>query len=176
MKNSLHICYYRYCTNKLTTMKKTLLFTGQILFCAFVTQAQEVISPQGESYSNSSGEVEFTIGETVISTFENGTNGITQGFHQSNLIISSIKDFTPNMDISIYPNPVMNQLTIKLTDIKEGYHFDMVDMNGKLVKSNPIKNLENQVDLTALAAGVYMLILKDEQGNNLKTYQLHKLN
>jgi len=157
-------------------MKKILLIAGQIVFCAFLTQAQEVISPQGESYSNSSGGVEFTIGESVISTFENGTYGLTHGFHQSNLIISSIEDFTPNMDIAIYPNPVMNQLTIKLSDIKVGYHFQMVDMNGKLVKSNPINNLETQVDVSAFAAGVYLFILKDEQGENLKTYQIHKLN
>lgn len=73
------------------------------------------------------------------------------------------------MDVAIYPNPVINQLTIKLSDIIVGYHFKMVDMNGKLVKSNPIHSLETQVNVSALAAGVYMLILKDEKGKNLKS-------
>jgi len=157
-------------------MKKTLLIAGQIVFCTYLTQAQEVISPQGESYSNSSGEVQITIGEPIISTFENGTNGLTQGFHQTNLIISSIEDFAEEFDVSIYPNPVMNQLTIKLTDAKEGYQIDMVDMNGKLVKTQLIFSEVNVVDVSQMAAGVYLLRLKDEQGQYLKTYQIHKLN
>jgi len=157
-------------------MKKTLLIAGQIVFCAFITQAQEVIAPQGESYSNSSGEIQMTIGEPIISTFENGTNGLTQGLHQTNLIISSIEDFAEEFDVSIYPNPVMNQLTIKLTNVKEGYQIEMVDINGKLVKTQSIFNEENQVDVTNLAAGVYILMLKDKQGQYLKTYQIHKLN
>ena len=157
-------------------MRKTLLILGQILFCATLNFAQEVVAPQGESYSNSSGEIQFTLGELMISTFENGTNGITQGFHQTKLIISSIEDFSSSMKVAIYPNPVLNQLTIKFTDIQFGYQVDLLDINGKLVGTQPLVGLESTMDVSALAAGIYMLLLKDEEGQFLKTYQIHKLN
>ena len=157
-------------------MRKTLLILGQILFCAALTSAQEVIAPQGESYSNSSGEIQFTLGEMMISTFENGTNTMTQGFHQTKLIISGIEDYASYFEVAIYPNPVLNQLTIKFTDIQFGYHIDLLDVNGKLVGTQPLVGLESTIDVRALAAGIYMLLLKDEEGQFLKTYQIHKLN
>jgi hypothetical protein len=51
--------------------------------------SQEVVSAQGDSYSNTSGSIDFTIGEVVINTGTDGNNDITQGFHQTNLATSS---------------------------------------------------------------------------------------
>lgn len=157
-------------------MKKTLLISGHILFCVATTSAQEVVSTQGESYSNSSGGIEFTVGELMISTYQNGTNGLTQGFHQTKLVISSVKDFESSFEVAIYPNPVMYELTIKFTDIQYGYQLEMVDVNGKLVKVQQLSGTESTVDVSQMAAGVYMLLLKDEEGDLIKTYQVHKLN
>ena len=42
--------------------------------------AQEVVSTQGDSYSNASGSIDFTIGEVIITTGTDGTNDLTQGF------------------------------------------------------------------------------------------------
>lgn len=70
----------------------------------------------------------------------------------------------------------MNSLTIKVENYKDGYAFEMLDINGKLVKSLPLSSTETTVNVNQLAAGVYMLMLKDETGQFLKTYQIHKLN
>ena len=157
-------------------MKRTLLICGQILFCVVTTSAQEVVSTQGESYANSSGRIEITVGELMISTYETGTNSLTQGFHQTKLIISSIEDFSPSFDVAIYPNPAMYELTIQFTDIQYGYSISMLDVNGKLVKTEELTGPETTFDVSQLAAGAYMLLLKDEEGELIKTYQVHKLN
>tara|TARA_R110002050_G_scaffold147017_1_gene272630 strand:+ start:8875 stop:9348 length:474 start_codon:yes stop_codon:yes gene_type:complete len=157
-------------------MKKTLLISGQLLFCVATTSAQEVVSTLGESYSNSSGGIEFTVGELMISTYQNGSNGLTQGFHQTKLIVSSTADFTSSFEVRIFPNPVMYHLNINLTEAHNGYRVEMLDINGKLVKSQSLFGLTHVIDVSPLAAGIYMLILKDEEGELLKTYQVHKLN
>lgn len=68
-------------------IKSTLFFCVAISPIAF---GQEVISTQGDSYSNGSGSLNFIIGEVVINTGSDGSNDITQGFHQTNWNFSSI--------------------------------------------------------------------------------------
>lgn len=58
-------------------MKKLLLIFSQIALCMGVLHAQEVIAPNGESYSNSSGQIQYTLGETAIETHE---TGLPKGF------------------------------------------------------------------------------------------------
>ena len=55
------------------------------LFAAISVYAQEVVATQGDSYSNTSGSIDFTIGEVITATGSNGAADITQGFHQTNL-------------------------------------------------------------------------------------------
>jgi hypothetical protein len=63
-------------------IKQIFLFATFV--AAFAASAQEVFSSQGEAYSNANGSIDFTIGEVVINTGTDGTNDLTQGFHQTN--------------------------------------------------------------------------------------------
>ena len=62
---------------------KKLLLLGAIAL-SLNSLGQEVVSTQGDSYTNASGSIDFTIGEVVINTVTDGTNDLTQGFHQTN--------------------------------------------------------------------------------------------
>ena len=73
--------------------KKTLLVFS--LLTTFASTAQEVVSTQGDSYSNTSGSIDFTVGEVVINTGTDGTNDLTQGFHQTNWNFVGLEDFAP---------------------------------------------------------------------------------
>ena len=64
-------------------MKKNTLVLFSLLATGTVS-AQEVVATQGGSYSNTSASIDFTIGEVIIATETDGTNDITQGFHQTN--------------------------------------------------------------------------------------------
>ena len=66
----------------------SLLATGSL-------SAQEVVSTQGDSYSNVSGSIDFTLGEVIIATESDGTNDLTQGFHQTNWNFVGLEDFAP---------------------------------------------------------------------------------
>ena len=53
-------------------------------FASLAVSAQEVVATQGDTYSNASANIDFTIGEVIIDTGTDGTNDLTQGFHQTN--------------------------------------------------------------------------------------------
>ncbi|MDG1735287.1 MAG: hypothetical protein P8H94_05510 [Crocinitomicaceae bacterium] len=75
------------------------------LISTLAVSAQKVVSTQGDSYSNTSANINFTIGEVVINTGTNGTNELTQGFHQTNWDFVGMEDHSPSFEASVFPNP-----------------------------------------------------------------------
>jgi len=90
---------------------KKLLLLGFLL--PTISFSQEVISSQGDSYSNASGSVDFTIGEVVIDTGSDVNNEITQGFHQTNWNFLGLDDHNPSVEVSVYPNPLGKHLNFQ---------------------------------------------------------------
>lgn len=142
------------------------------LFAATSVSAQEVISTQGESYSNTSANINFTIGEVIINTGTDGTNDITQGFHQTNWNFLGLEDFAPNYEVTIFPNPTQNVLNIK-TSSYENVTYTLYDAQGKLVMQNLLSSEQTPIQVSQLASGSYSLTLSNPQ-QQLKTYKLIK--
>ena len=66
-------------------MKKVYLFIGLVSVCFFNVNAQEIISTSGDYFENTTGSISWTIGESMIETYTNGSEILTQGFQQSRL-------------------------------------------------------------------------------------------
>lgn len=105
-----------------------------ILFSASV-YAQEVIGAAGASSSNGTHSLEWTIGESITSTESNGTNTVTQGFHQTMLTVSSIEEESTTFNITAFPNPTNAVLNINITNFDEELNVQLYDMTGKLIES-----------------------------------------
>ena len=151
-------------------LKNTLLFF--LLFTSVCVSAQEVVSTQGGSYTNSSGSIDFTIGEVVINTGSDGSNDLTQGFHQTNWNFVSIEDHVPSYEAIIFPNPTSEILTIK-TSTFENVTYALYDAQGKLVIQDKLSSLQTAIQVSQLAPGAYSLILNNH-AQKLKTFQLIK--
>ena len=151
-------------------IKNTLLFLT--LLTTICATAQEVVSTQGDSYSNASGSVAFTIGEVVINTGTDGTNDLTQGFHQTNWNFLGVEDFAPNYEAIIYPNPTEDVLNIR-TSTFENVTYTLYDAQGKLVMQNILSAEQTPIQVSQLAPGSYSLTLNN-QTQNLKTFKLIK--
>ena len=152
-------------------MKKHAL----VLFSLFATiyvSAQEVVATQGESYSNASANIDFTIGEVIIATETDGTNDLTQGFHQTNWNFLGVEDFAPNYEAIIYPNPTSDVLNIR-TSTFENVTYTLYDAHGKLVMQNILSSEQTPIQVSQLAPGSYSLTLNNET-QNLKTFKLIK--
>ena len=152
-------------------MKKTAFVLFSVLSTLAVS-AQEVLSTQGDSYSNASGSIDFTLGEVIIATGSDGTNDITQGFHQTNWNFLGVEDFAPNYEAIIFPNPTEDVLNIK-TSMFENVTYTLYDGLGKLVMQDKLSAEQTPIQVSQLAPGSYSLTLNNET-QNLKTFKLIK--
>jgi len=152
-------------------MKKHILVLSS-LFTLTAASAQEVISTQGDSYSTTNGSIDFTIGEVVIDTGTDGTNDLTQGFHQTNWNFLGVDDFAPNYEAIIFPNPTQDVLNIRTSDF-ERVTYTLYDAQGKLVLQAELSSEVTPIQVSRLAPGSYSLTLNNET-QNLKTFKLIK--
>jgi hypothetical protein len=151
-------------------VKNILVFLS--LFTTIVVSAQEVVATQGDSYTNSSGSIDFTIGEVVINTGTDGSNDLTQGFHQTNWNFVGVEDHSPNYEATIFPNPTSDVLNIR-TSTFENVTYTLYDALGKMVKQGKLSTEQTPIQVSQLAPGRYSLTLNNET-EKLKTFKLIK--
>ena len=152
-------------------MKRHTLVLFSLLASGIVS-AQEVVSTQGDSYSNASANIDFTLGEVIIDTGTDGTNDLTQGFHQTNWNFLGMEDFATNYEATIFPNPTSEVLNIR-TSTFENVTYTLYDAQGKLVMQNILSAEQTPIQVSQLAPGSYLLTLNNET-QNLKTFKLVK--
>lgn len=143
-----------------------------LFFASLAVTAQEVVATQGDSYSNASANIDFTLGEVIIATETDGTNDITQGFHQPNWNFLGVEDFAPDYEATIFPNPIEDVLNIKTSSF-ENVTYTLYDAQGKRVMQNILSAEQTPIQVSQLAPGAYSLTLKN-QSQNLKTFKLVK--
>ena len=160
---------------------KPLKILSIAIICYFLTgygatNAQEVNSTTGNSHSNASGSISYTIGEPVVETFAGESNILTQGFQQSNLIVTAIEEL-PGLDyrISAYPNPATE--IVKLWIGKEsftGMQYMLYDMKGNLLMKNSLEGTETEIPFSYLSPAEYILKVSN-QNKELKSFKIIKI-
>ena len=151
--------------------RKTALFAFIILFTTNLF-SQDVISTQGDSYTDSSASIDFTIGEVVTNTETDGTNDLTQGFHQTNWSFVNIENHVPSYEATIYPNPAEDFLNIQAS-LYEDVSYLLYDEMGKLILQGRLLSEKTSLEVNQLATGRYSLILNNSK-ENLKTFNIIK--
>jgi len=151
---------------------KKYTFVLFLLFATLFVKAQEVISSQGDTYTNLSGNIDFTIGEVITFTGSNVENQLTQGFHQTNWSFVSIVNHVPRYEATIYPNPAEDFLNIQAS-LYENLSYVLYDEMGKLILQGRLLSEKTSLEVSQLATGRYSLILNNSK-ENLKTFNIIK--
>ena len=154
-------------------MKKETLLVFSLLLSTCSVSAQDVVSAQGDSYSNASANIDFTIGEVIIDTGTDGTNDLTQGFHQTNWNFLGVDNHEQNFEATVYPNPMGTELYIQ-TENFEFMSYVLYDATGRIVAENKLNALQTGIDVSTLAPSSYSLVLINENQENVKTFKLVK--
>ena len=152
-------------------MKKRTIFLFSLLSTIAVS-AQKVVCTQGDSYSNASSNIDFTIGEVIINTGTDGTVDLTQGFHQTNWNFVGMEDYSPGFEASVFPNPTSEVLNIRTSSF-ENVRYTLYNAQGKLLIQDILSAEQTPVQVGQLAPGSYSIILNN-QTQNLKTFKLIK--
>ena len=150
---------------------KQLLILGLLTIINSV-HSQEVVSTQGETYSSPNAIIDFTVGEVVINMVSDGTNNITQGFHQTNWNFVGLENHTPSFEAIIFPNPTLEVLNIRASAF-ENVTYTLYDAQGKLVMQDILSAEQTLIPVSQLATGSYSITLNNPT-QNLKTFKLIK--
>ncbi len=120
-------------------------------------QQQEVISAQGKSYENSSGSISFTLGEFMNSTFSSPDFILTQGFHQSKIIVVGNQPVLQlAIEILAYPNPAKDYVILEI-EKHQGFSYVLIDMTGKIIDRNEVISTETEINFSKLEPSLYIL-------------------
>jgi hypothetical protein len=116
---------------------------------------------------------------TDISCDSSSVHRIASGYLMNRFQVvaspTAIKEQEVLKNLSVYPNPVENELTIEVEIVNDKQHlaYLITDALGKVVAKNELTSLKTVVNTTTLDRGVYFLSVS---GNNkvLKTTKLVK--
>jgi len=138
-------------------------------------QIQSVTAASGASLQGENVSVSFTLGESVINTLQNSNLKVTQGFHQTKLVVTAI-DAIENLAVKIeaYPNPVSDNLNFTLSEMLSAEtRYALYDSYGGLILEKQLDDLNTSISFQNLVSAVY--ILRVSQGTStVKTFKIIK--
>lgn len=67
-------------------------------------------------------------------------------------------------DVSVYPNPVEDELTVVLADSVTGY-IAVYNISGHCIFTTSLSDGTNTIDLTALSTGIYLVKVHPDDGS-----------
>lgn len=161
-------------------MKNKLIILCLLLFNQLSAQqlSPKVWANAGQYKEISGMSINYTIGEALIQTATTGSNIFTFGFNQLETILSAIIDIDgKNIDIKAYPNPVIDNIIIELSEaLSKTLMFTLSDINGKKVYSQKpeLGTTHIQIPTRDLPMGIYFVEIRQEGGLLLHTFKIVK--
>jgi hypothetical protein len=157
--------------------KPSTLFLVLLLLLLFSkSRAQEVISSAGATHSSASLQLSWTVGEPVVETFSTGSTILTQGFHQSKLVITAIDPIPlAGFELEVYPNPTSGEVNIKVNNGNiSNLRFSLFTSQGEQIHQQNFSNQVRRINLELLAPGYYMLKIMSDTDKPVQTFKIVK--
>jgi hypothetical protein len=153
---------------------KTILNITFLLLGLGGLHAQETVAAAGGEATGIGGIVSYSTGQ-VVYTVNTGANGsLAQGVQQPYGISTTvgISETAFNLELSVYPNPTTNYLTLKV-EKTEGLTFQLHDLQGKVIESKTVSSTSTNISLEGQPTATYFLnLVKNNQ--LVKTFKIIK--
>ena len=145
-----------------------------LLFCK--SRAQEIISSAGATLSTANLQLSWTVGEPMVETFTGGGTILTQGFHQSKLVITAI-DPIPlvGFELEVFPNPTLGEINIKVNNNNiSKLRFFLYSSKGEQILRRDFSSQIEQINMQLLSPGYYMLKIASDTDSPVQTFKIVK--
>lgn len=156
------------------------LLLAPVVLCVHAQSlTPEVQASSGDFYTGGGVTLSWTLGETVTETYSSPSNIVTQGFQQPDVTVTKVEEATAGVNVVVFPNPTAGQLSVELTSVaSRKMQLELVDINGRLLHSQqaevPAGVQTLTMDIASLAAGQYMLRVKDTGKKTESVYRIQK--
>lgn len=117
-------------------------------------------------YTNDACMYMFTEGQALRQQAH--FNTISSNFNQTTLSSST---FIKKNEITIYPNPNKGFFTLNFDNLIEDATIEVIDVSGRIVLKTKVEDstsLEQNIDLTSAAKGVYIVLVKSNTSSMTK--------
>jgi len=165
-------------------MKHSCLCLIMIAGLAFFSRAQtlvpDVIASAGDFFTGKNGSIGWTLGEAATETLSSETSLLTQGFHQPHLQIVRVDTLEdPNVDVSVYPNPVNDLLTIEITSSEKNpcLRLELFNVEGQRIYDHSIhcQDYHEQLDVSQFSSSLFVLRVTNLNTRITGSFKIHKI-
>lgn len=154
--------------------QKTLLILLLVLFRLLSLYSQSAISSGVNFTKNDNGSVCWAVGELVSETIAGNTIILTQGFFQSNLIVTALDEIiNPKLEISAFPNPVTDMLKVKCNNLENRLSYQITIISGELLCEGNLINKETEISFNRIPVGIYLFVIK-MNNRIIKSFKIEK--
>ena len=122
-----------------------------------------LISSAGSQTLFQEVNIHWSVGELAVSQNNSGVN-ISEGFHQANIILTNVLDVTPVFGIKLFPNPARSYINVQHSG-HTALSLTLYTNDGSLVVSKSNVNSRDQVDVSQLLPGLYIIMFSDQYGH-----------
>ncbi|MFO7933178.1 MAG: T9SS type A sorting domain-containing protein [Bacteroidales bacterium] len=147
---------------------------------AQISLSPSVISAAGDYYEGTEMSISWTLGELAVTTLQGGNMILTQGFQQPFDIGVGIKQNKMNWNISVYPNPLGEELRIRFDVPSPGdYLIEIQDVTGRVMSQEmhmQVRTGETVIlDTSGFLPGIYFLKVISPDKEQLQVTGLRKI-
>lgn len=153
---------------------KTIINIVLLLLALGGLQAQETLNSSGGVATGVGGMASYSVGQVFYTTNTGNTGSMAEGVQQPYEIseIIGIDETSIPLEISIYPNPTSNYLTLTSYNADQ-LSYQLYDIQGRLIVAENIAINKTHINMESLPAATYFLkITKTAQ--LIKTYKIIK--
>ena len=174
----MYVLYSLFVLINLRVFMRLLLFAS--IFCLHITNsfAQQTVPVSGGNINGSGGNGVFTVGQMNYGSITDKNNVlVVKGIQQPieiNQPISVDPSFNTAIKCSVSPNPTSDFVYLKIDDTKfKEYYFELIDLNGKPLISNPITENSTEIDLREFISANYLIKIM-HQNKIITTFKIFK--
>ena len=159
------------------TMKCRIIISFLLGLSSTFLPAQQTIPATGGNGTNSSGTINYTVGQIGYSSVSNSQGSVDQGVQHAYEIsvIDGLAEYESiNLVVSTYPNPTIDFLHLQIENYNQyELHYQLLDLAGKVIRTQKVQYSVTRISMESLAASTYFLrILKDN--TSIKTFKIIK--
>jgi len=134
-----------------------------LLFSTFQLFAQQGFTAAGGEVNSSNGSVSYSYGQIDYQNYDNQDGKITEGIQQPfEILTSTVINSDYDISVDLFPNPTTRTITLSFGEINQQLFYQLIDLNGRIILSEKIRELQTEIDLDRLVPSVYFINILDK--------------
>lgn len=122
-----------------------------------------LISSAGSQTLFQDVNIHWSVGEVAVAHNTTGVN-VSEGFHQANLIATSVLDVKPYFGVVLFPNPTTENVDIRHSSV-DNLSLKVYQSDGQLLLAKSDISNALVLDLSMWLPGIYIVSFSDRYGH-----------